>query len=240
MLLVTRLEGWLADRRTRLAYLWGAFTYGNWVRRRRLAERFWARRIRLAEGSWVRRHRFGHLRERPTDWSWARHERRAARRAGRSPHGSTPRAPILAAASLLVVLVVAAGIAIGSLGGTPDSTDASSPASTIDMTRRMDVPDVRGMSAREARSLMTRRIDVPDVRGMSAREAGSLLERAGLRFERAIAAEGTPGRVLGTLPSNGRLVSSGTPVTLIVGVEAERLVAGLVSSLSSEDSSASP
>jgi len=237
---VTRLEGWLADRRTRLAHLWGAFTYGNWVRRRRLAERFWAQRIRLAEGYWVRRHRFGDLRERPTGRSWARHERRAARRAGRSPHGSAPRARTLAAASLLVVLVVAAGIAIGSLGGTPDSTDAYSPGFINDMTRRMDVPHVRGMSAREARSLMTRRMDVPDVRGMSASEASSLLERAGLRFERAIAAEGPPGRVLGTLPSNGRLVSSGTPVTLIVGVEAERLITGLVSSLSSEDSSASP
>lgn len=67
-----------------------------------------------------------------------------------------------------------------------------------------------------------------------------MLERSGLRFEWAIAAEGTPGRVLVTLPSIGRSVSSGTPVTLIVGVRAERLVAGLVSSVWPEDSSASP
>ena len=213
-MLVARLEGWLADRRTRLAHLRDAFTYGTRVRRRRLVERFWARRIRSAEGSWVGRHWSGYLRERPTDWSRARHERRAARRAGRSPHGSAARAPTLAVASVLVVLVVAAAIAIGPLGGTPDSSDGYSRASLADMTRRMAVPDVRGMSARQARSL---------------------LERAGLTFERAIAAEGTPGRVLGTLPSNGHLVSSGTSVTLIVGVEAERLVAGLVSSLSSED-----
>jgi hypothetical protein len=240
MVLVARLEGWLADRRTRLAHVWDALTYGNRVRRRRLAERFWARRIRLAEGSWVGRHWSGYLRERPTDWSRARHERRAARRAGRSPHSSAARAPTLAVASVLVVLVVAAAIAIGSFGGTPDSTGGYSRASLNDMTRRMAVPDVRGMSARQARSLMTRRMDVPDVRGMSARQARSLLERAGLTFERAIAAEGTPGRVLGTLPSNGHLVSSGRSVTLIVGVEAERLVAGLVSSLSSEHLSASP
>lgn len=125
----------------------------------------------------------------------------------------------MAAASLLIAIAVAVGIAIGSLEETPDPADTYSAAPIIDTAPRVDVPDVRGMSAREAQSL---------------------LERAGLRFERAIAAEGPPGRVLGTLPSIDRSVSSGTPVTLIVGVEAERLIAGLLSSLWSEDSSASP
>lgn len=41
MVLVRRLEGWLADRRTRLAISRSAFSYGNRMRRRRLAERFW-------------------------------------------------------------------------------------------------------------------------------------------------------------------------------------------------------
>jgi hypothetical protein len=138
------------------------------------------------------------------------------------PHGSAPRATTLAAASLLVLLAVAAvavGVAMGSLVGTPDPTKTYSPAPNIDAAPGMDVPDVRGMSALQARAV---------------------LERSGLRFEWAIAAEGTPGRVLGTLPSIGRSVSSGTPVTLIVGVGAERLVAGLVSSVWPEDASASP
>jgi beta-lactam-binding protein with PASTA domain len=129
------------------------------------------------------------------------------------------RAPTLAAASLLTVLAAAVGIGLGALGGTPDPNAVSSPAPTIEVAPRTEVPDVRGMSAPQARAL---------------------LERLGLRFARATAAEGTPGRVLGTLPSVGRSVASGTAVTLIVGVEAERLVAGLVSSLSSEDASASP
>ncbi len=161
MVLVTRLEGWLADRRVRLARSWGAYSHGYRVHRYR-------------------------------------------------------------AASLLVALAVAAvavGVAMGSRVGTPDPTETDPPAPNIDAAPGLDVPDVRGMSAPQARAV---------------------LERSGLRFEWAIAAEGTPGRVLGTLPSIGRSVSSGTAVTLIVGVGAERLVAGLVSSVWPEDSSASP
>jgi hypothetical protein len=224
MVLLTRLEGWLTNRRTRLAHSWGAFTYRNWVRRRRLAERVLGPTDQVGRGgTGVRRYRFKYwvddLRERLADWSWAREERRAGRSAGRSPRGSEPRAPTLAVASLFVVLTVAVGIGIRLVGGTSDPTKTYSPTPTIDAASGMDVPDVRGMSAPEARAL---------------------LQRAGLRFERAVAAEGTPGRVLWTLPSIGRSVSSGTPVTLIVGVEAERLVAGLVSSLSSAYSSTSP
>jgi hypothetical protein len=126
---------------------------------------------------------------------------------------------ILVAGSSFFVLTIAVGIGIQPLVDTPDPTKTYSPAPIVDATPGMDVPDVRGMSAPQA---------------------VAVLERSGLRFERAIAAEGTPGRVLGTLPSVGRSVSSGTPVTLIVGVETERLVAGLVSSLSTEDPSASP
>ena len=215
-----RLEVWLADRRIRLAHSWGAFSHGYRVRKRRLAERFWARRTRLAEGYWIRRYRFryrsGGLRERFVDWYWARWGR-ARRWAGR--HGSAPRATLVAA-SLFVVLTVAVGVGIRALvATTPDPTETYPPAPIIGAAPALDVPDVRGMSALQARAE---------------------LERSGLRFLRAIAAEGAPGRVLGTQPSTGRSVPPDTPVAVIVGVESERLVAGLVSSLSSEDSSAFP
>jgi PASTA domain-containing protein len=137
--------------------------------------------------------------------------------AGRNPRRSTSTAPTRAMAILSVMLGVAAGIAIASLVGPPATTDARIPA--IEPSSRVDVPDVRGMSAREARVL---------------------LERAGLRFERAIPAKGTPGRVLGTRPSIGSPLSAGTSVTVIVGVDVERLVADVVSSVSPASSSPSP
>jgi hypothetical protein len=126
--------------------------------------------------------------------------------------------PTLAAASLFVVLTVVVGMSIRPSVGTPDLTKTYPPAPIIEAAPAMDVPDVRGMSALQAQAV---------------------LENSGLRFERGIPAEGTPGQVLGTLPSIGRSIESGTPVTLIVGVEADRLVAGMVSSLSPEDYRAS-
>jgi beta-lactam-binding protein with PASTA domain len=129
------------------------------------------------------------------------------------------RAPTIAAAGLLTVLAALVGIGLGALGRTSVPNAESSPTPISETVPRLDVPDVRGMSAPLARAV---------------------LEGSGLRFERATAAEGTPGRVLGTRPSVGRPVAPGTAVTLIVGVEAERLVSGLVSALSSEDPGAPP
>lgn len=138
--------------------------------------------------------------------------------AGPNPRRWAWRAPTLAMAILSVMVGVVAGIAIASLVGPPDTTDVDRiPA--IDPAPGIDVPDVRGMSAREARAL---------------------LERAGLRFERSMPAKGTPGRVLRTRPSIGSSVSAGTSVTVIVGVDAERLLAGLVPSVSSAYSNPSP
>jgi beta-lactam-binding protein with PASTA domain len=68
------------------------------------------------------------------------------------------------------------------------------------------------------------RIDIPDVTGMPASDARARLERAGLKFAGAEAAVGTPGQVLRTRPAIGRRVPSDTPVTLVVGVNAERYV----------------
>lgn len=67
------------------------------------------------------------------------------------PHGSAPRATTLAAASLLVLLAVAAvavGVAMGSLVGTPDPTKTYSPARNIDAAPGMDVPMCEGCQLR--------------------------------------------------------------------------------------------
>jgi hypothetical protein len=138
--------------------------------------------------------------------------------AGRNPRRWAWRAPTLAMAIISVMLGVVAGIAIASLLRPPDTTDVNR------------FPAIHPAAG----------IDVPDVRGMSAREARALLERAGLRFGRAIPAKGTPGRVLRTRPSIGSSLSAGTSVTVIVGVDAERLLAGPVPSVSSAYSSPSP
>jgi PASTA domain len=67
-------------------------------------------------------------------------------------------------------------------------------------------------------------IDIPDVRGMPASDARGQLERAGLKFAGAEATIGTPGQVLWTRPAIGRRVASDTPVTIVVGVDARRFV----------------
>ena len=68
------------------------------------------------------------------------------------------------------------------------------------------------------------RIDIPDVRGMPASDARAQLERAGLKLAGAEPAVGTPGQVLWTRPAIGRRVPSDTPVTIVVGVDAGRFV----------------
>jgi hypothetical protein len=66
-------------------------------------------------------------------------------------------------------------------------------------------------------------IDVPDVRGMPASDAREALDGAGLTFASVEPAVGTPGVVLRTRPSVGRGVPPDTPITLVVGVEPHRL-----------------
>ena len=73
-------------------------------------------------------------------------------------------------------------------------------------------------------------IAVPDVRGSSASDARAELERVGLKFAEPRAALGIPGQVLWTDPNIGRSVPPDTPVTVVIGVEDERL--GSASSLS--------
>jgi hypothetical protein len=84
--------------------------------------------------------------------------------------------------------------------------------------------DIRERSTPPESPNAATRIDIPDVRGMPASDARAQLERAGLKFAGAEAAVGTPGQVLWTRPSIGRPVSSDTPVTIVVGVDAGRFV----------------
>jgi beta-lactam-binding protein with PASTA domain len=123
-------------------------------------------------------------------------------------------------ASILVLLMLTVAVTILPHIRAPDPTKARSIAPRLDAPLGVDVPDVRGMSVAEARAV---------------------LERAGLKFERATAAVGIPGQVLGTLPNIGRSVASGTQVTLIVGVQAQRMgTSNLSAPFSSADSSTSP
>jgi PASTA domain-containing protein len=69
----------------------------------------------------------------------------------------------------------------------------------------------------------TVKIDVPDLSGMPASEAREALVLAGLAFATVEPAVGTPGVVLRTRPSIGRRVPPETSVTLVVGVELHRL-----------------
>lgn len=204
-----KLRSWLADHLAHLANRSDEFSYYV-ERRERLAYAYRSRRQRLARRFWVRRRGFvdrvGLRGSKVADGYWVRRQRRAGRRAGRRADRPTLRTPIVMAVSLGVGLIVIASVSVrGSVRG-PSAT----PAPREHTPSAVDSDAVSG-------------IDVPNVRGMSAAEARVVLESVGLTFRRAKAALGTPGRVIGTLPSIGRTVSSGTPITLMVGVEAERI-----------------
>ena len=66
-------------------------------------------------------------------------------------------------------------------------------------------------------------VTVPDLRGLSAAEARDRLMDAGLVLDRIVPAAGTPGIVVGSQPSPGEAVTPGTPVRFYVGVEPDRL-----------------
>ena len=92
------------------------------------------------------------------------------------------------------------------------------------MTATPFILDIRERSTPPEPQIAATRIDIPDVRGMPASDARAQLERAGLKFAGAEAAVGTPGQVLWTRPAIGGRVPSDTPVTIVVGVDAGRFV----------------
>jgi hypothetical protein len=66
-------------------------------------------------------------------------------------------------------------------------------------------------------------VTVPNVTGMSVSRARQRLDAAGLVFDRALPVRGSPGVVIGISPAGGSQVPAGTLVTLLVGVEPDRL-----------------
>lgn len=62
-------------------------------------------------------------------------------------------------------------------------------------------------------------IVMPDLRGMTLTEARSLLEQTNLTLARDLEAQGEPGVVVATDPGLGRLVRPGTAVTIYIGAE---------------------
>jgi hypothetical protein len=221
-----RVEGWMADLAGRLASRRSesseklrarrerraqGFTVGyrftDWVgvRRERLTEKLRARRERRAQGFTVG-YRFtdwvGVRRERLTDRYRARRKRLSGQRAERGRQGVARRSAIILSGSICVMLVVTMGFLIHTHMSPPELSNAASAKPFAAAARGIDIPDVRGMPASEARVQ---------------------LERAGLKLAGARAVLGAPGQVLWTQPNIGRSVPAGTPVTIVIGVEAERL-----------------
>ena len=204
------LTGRYRARRERVAeplrVRWYRFTDSVGVRWEGLTGRYRARRERVTEGLWVGWEGFldsvGVRWERLADRSRARRERLPGDRAEQFRQSAARRASAILGASLCVVLMVTIAVLIRVRTAPPAPPNAASVKPSL--------PAVRG-------------IDVPNVRGMPASDARAELEGAGLKFAGARAALGAPGQVLWTQPNIGRSVPPDTPVTIVIGVEAERL-----------------
>lgn len=193
-----RVEDWMADLTDRLTDRWGEFSDRLSARRGRVGERFsvgWYRFTDPLDLRW----------KRLTDSHLAWRVRLSGRRTEPDHRGGPQRPPIMLVASLCVVLLSwSVTMAVVIRGHT--APPAPQAAASV------------GPSRAAARG-----IDIPDVRGMPASDARTQLERAGLKFAGARAAVGMPGQVLWTQPTVGRPVPVDTPVTIVVGVEAERI-----------------
>jgi hypothetical protein len=205
-------------RRDAVQGLWDRFAGRMGEARDRFAESYVLRREALADWFWVRwEHvvdRVGAARETLAEWFWTRWDRvagapgrfvnRSRDRATRSPSGRGQRSGTrhaVVATALVGALAIAVTFAILQGAGGPDRTRVvPRDADVVDMVPR-----------------------VPDVRGMSALDARALLERVGLRIERSSPIAGTPGEVVATVPAIGGHVPRGTSITLLVGAEADRI-----------------
>lgn len=218
----------MADLADRLAHRWGEFLDKRWALRGRRAERFrvrWYRSTDSVRDRWdrmtdklrapperhaepfgVRWYRFtdtvGVRWERLTDKLRPRLERLFSQGAERGRWRLAWRSSLVLGASLGVVLMVRVVVLV------PDRTHPPAPPTAA--STKPSFAAARG-------------IDIPDVRGMAASDARAQLEGAGLKFAGARAALGAPGHVLRTQPSIGRSVPPDTPVMIVIGVEAERI-----------------
>jgi PASTA domain len=189
-----RVEGWMSDLANRLPQRWGKVFGKLRARREKLAKGFWADWDRFTGpvgDRWGRLTERTRVRDASLSAHWAQRGRRNV----------ALRVWIALGASLCVVLVVTMAVLF-----RPRTAPAALP-NAVSVTP----------------SLAARGIDIPDVRGMPASDARARLERAGLKFAGARAAFGPPGQVLRTEPSIGRSVPSATPVTIVVGAEAKRI-----------------
>lgn len=107
----------------------------------------------------------------------------------------------LAMGGLAIVVVVTAWALGGSSGVDPRAADPQGAQQNIETGTGAVVPDAEGLSAFDAR----RR-----------------LMAAGLSLAEVVPTPGIPGEVVRSVPAAGRHVPPGTPVTLYIGVEANR------------------
>jgi PASTA domain len=222
-----RFQTWITGVAGRLGHRRGASFGENRVRRERHIERLWdgwegflgsvgarwerltyrfrARRGRVVEALWDGWEGFlgsvGARWERLTYRFRARRERVHANRAQRSRRSMTSRSSIIVGAGLCFVVMVTMAVLIRARIGPPAPPSAASVKTSV----------------------ASGNIAVPDVRGLSASDARAELERVGLKFAEPRAALGIPGQVLWTDPNIGRSVPPGTSVTVVIGVEDERL-----------------
>jgi hypothetical protein len=232
-----RVYGWMAHLADRLRYRRSGSFDNVGARRQRLGKALRIRWYRSTDPMIDRweglRHRYRARRERlgkalrvrwyrSTDpmidrWEGLRHRYRARRerlpgyRAERSHQRVALRSSKILGASLCVVVMVAMAV----------------------MIRARMSPPAPPTAASVKPSLAVGAIDVPNVRGMPASDARAEIERAGLRFAAPRAALGAPGQVLWTKPNIGSSVPPDTPVTIVIGVEVERL--GSASPLAQSD-----
>jgi len=222
---VVRVLGWIADLTGRLGHR-GAFDrfrarrerltdalWGGWdrsldavgARWERLTDKVRARRERLTDALWGGWDRsldaVGARWERLTD-KVARREWLPGKRAEPFRRSLGRRSSAILGTSLCVVVMVMMAVVL---------------------LRDQRAPPAPPKAPSVEPSVAVGGVDVPDVRGMPASDARAELEHAGLEFAEPRAALGTPGLVLWTEPGVGRSVPTGTPVTIVIGVEAERL-----------------
>jgi PASTA domain len=119
--------------------------------------------------------------------------------------GFLPRRPVLHQWPLRV----GAAVLLGILGG----------AVLIQASR--DSPGPPGPT-RTIRQSPTIQPTVPPLIGITAAQARRALVGAGLILEDLVPARARPGNVVGSVPSQGRVVAPGTAVTLFVGVDRHR------------------
>jgi PASTA domain len=105
-----------------------------------------------------------------------------------------------------VLAVALAGMIVGVIAGTLSGRDS--------LPERRPAPEVRETGGG---------IVVPEVAGLTAWEARDVLLTVDLRLARIVPVPGEPGVVVGTRPATGKVVGPGEAVTLLVGVEPDRL-----------------